>query len=123
MLCGASEFRLGAAAPSTCILNCKTNVPAGGHHDFCGLWVSYDLPEALQLQCTWTQLLLFLHCHIGSPLSYWSCATGEAHNCKSTVLCILLLIFLVQQIAHIKWAIGLGPNRVISQRSSVLRKS
>ncbi len=80
----ASECRHGAAAQSTCIFNSKNNVPAGGHHDFCGLWVPYDLPEALQLQCTWAQLLLFLHCHIRSPLSHWSCATGEVHNCKTT---------------------------------------
>ncbi len=64
----------------------QKRVPAGGHHDFCRLWVPYDLPEALQLQCTWAQLLLFLHCHIRSPLSRWSCATGEVHDCRIITL-------------------------------------
>ncbi len=59
----------------------QKNALAGGYHDFCRLWVPYDLPEALQLQRTWAQLLLFLHCHSGSSLSHWSCATGEVQDC------------------------------------------
>ena len=82
-------------------------VLAGGHHDICRLWVPYDLPEALQLQCTWAQLLLFLHCHIRSPFSHWSCATGEVHDCKTTFFFCLFFFLGAQKIVHIE---GLGPT-------------
>ena len=97
----ASECRHDAAAQPICILKCKSFIPAGGHHDFCRLWVPDDLPEALQLQCTWAQFLLFLHCHIGSPLSHWSCATGEVHGCKITLV-FLCFLSVAQKIVRCK---------------------